>query len=427
MVNHFFGGDLSQDRIGYEIFKDREPGPERDLNYDGGLSSDEITRVLTFALGAAPTRMEPGMTPDTLWATTTASIDGGRPVVAATPVHVFVFTGYSVVNGKRILASNDPWLGSQKLDVDARAGALASSLELWLPAAGSVGRMQEPGVTQDSDGDGVVDFDEVERFHTDAHQADSDGDKVGDKQDIASGIFDPTYGYAAARSSSGRDFDSDGEVTENDPDSDGGGCTDGEEDTNFDGHRNGSETWNFDPDDDRCVHNGAYGKVIYRSTAVYDLGGSLEHISSETLTLYVRLKDDGQGSGGFEDDGSSFQYRTTSTGIIGSELCTVVTQSGYSGAGSIRDADGVIHGGLPPAEDQFFLAASIPIVIDGTADYCVFVEPASFESSAMLPSSQDCSAKVVDIDAHPRVYNFACGASNGGLTWTMSGSITVAP
>ena len=26
MVNHYYGGDLSQDRIGYEIFKDRQAG-----------------------------------------------------------------------------------------------------------------------------------------------------------------------------------------------------------------------------------------------------------------------------------------------------------------------------------------------------------------------------------------------------------------
>ena len=37
MINNFYGGDLSQDRIGYEIFKDRKPGPEEDLNYGYGL------------------------------------------------------------------------------------------------------------------------------------------------------------------------------------------------------------------------------------------------------------------------------------------------------------------------------------------------------------------------------------------------------
>ena len=36
MINGFFGGDLSQDRIGFEIFKDRKSGPEFDLNWGHG-------------------------------------------------------------------------------------------------------------------------------------------------------------------------------------------------------------------------------------------------------------------------------------------------------------------------------------------------------------------------------------------------------
>ena len=73
-------------------------------------------------------------------------------------------------------------------------------------------RRQETSVTTDSDADGVVDFDEMERFHTSPTNPDSDGDKVHDKQDIASGIFEPTYGYAfdPQPEGPGRDFDSDG-------------------------------------------------------------------------------------------------------------------------------------------------------------------------------------------------------------------------
>jgi hypothetical protein len=431
MVNHFFGGDLSQDRIGYELFKDKKPGPEGDLNYGYGILADDLTRALTFALGAAPARNEPGQTPDDVWTSTTASIDAGRPVIAAGNTHAIVLTGYSIANGKRILSYNNPWTGSGKLDIDAKAGALAAELDVWLPAGGSVGRKQEPGVTADTDGDGVVDFDEVERFHTDANRPDSDSDGVGDKQDILSGVFDPLYGYALTGETVGRDFDSDGEVTEHDPDSDEGGCSDGKEDENADGHRNGSETSNFDVSDDKCERRGAYGRVTYTYQSVYDPGGQSEHTTNETLTLDVRLKEeDADGVRTFVDEGSSYMYRRTDTGRIGSDLCDITSQSAYSGGGLIKEAEGVIRGGLTPMTPpdlEFTVHATIPFDNQGTIDYCVFIERESSTDAAQTTTTQDCVAKVADADARPRVYVYSCHETGDGFTLSMTGSITVVP
>ena len=259
MVNHFFGGDLSQDRLGYELYKGRQPGPEEDLNHGYGFSPEDVTRLLTFALGAAPIRAEPGRTPDEVWADVTASIDAGRPVVAAGLTHVFVMTGYEITGGKRLISFNDPWnypgrSGSLKYNIDANRGRSAAILDTWILPAGAAATRQEPAVTKDTDGDGVFDFDETERFHTDPGNKDTDGDKVADKEDIVSGVFDPRYGYAAHPNGAnpGRDFDGDGIPTEVDPDSDAGGCQDGREDTNVNGHRDQGETWNFDAQDDKC-------------------------------------------------------------------------------------------------------------------------------------------------------------------------------
>ena len=55
MVNRYFGGSLSQDRIGYEILQGDAAGPETDLNYGRGLSAGEIVDALSFALGGRAT------------------------------------------------------------------------------------------------------------------------------------------------------------------------------------------------------------------------------------------------------------------------------------------------------------------------------------------------------------------------------------
>ena len=206
MVNHYYGGDLSQDRIGYEIFKDRQPGPEEDLNYGYGLTSgepetptpgyvDQTLKAFAFALGASVRFIPTNASFDEIWTSVTTSIDAGRPLAGAGPRHGFVVTGYVVRGGHRIMLVNDPARGRYEVDLDAGRGNPAQ-VSLWLMPDSPNARKQEPSVIADSDGDKVVDFDETERFHTSPQVKDTDGDKVDDKPDIASGVFEPTYGYA---------------------------------------------------------------------------------------------------------------------------------------------------------------------------------------------------------------------------------------
>ncbi len=310
MINNFYGGTLSQDRIGYEIFKDRRPGPEEDLNYGYGLTSggegrDQTLEAFEFALGA-PVGYEPSHTSmDDVWSTIVNAIDSGQPVAGANDHHGYVVSGYAVVNGTRYILINDPARGTYPLAFDTPVRNPAN-IRLWTMPDRVTAKKQEPEVTRDSDGDKVVDFDETERFHTDPRRKDSDGDKVGDKQDIASGVFDPDYGYAFKRTDRGRDFDSDDRPTELDPDSDQGGCLDGDEDANRDGHRSGQEKWNFDAADDVCGDlSGSITWTLHDSTTWSD-GSST---TDDTVTLNVRFdEDDGQ----WVDAGSSYTWSGSS-------------------------------------------------------------------------------------------------------------------
>ena len=322
MVNHFYGGDLSEDRIAYEAHKERQPGPEEDLIFGEGLRAPEANMAFSWALGVEVEFVGGYLDKDSAWASITAAIDAGRPVPAANTHHGFVISGYEVRNGRRLVTIKDPAKGIYVSDFDASKLA-ASDLSLWIIPAGATGTKQETSVTTDSDGDGVVDFDETQRFQTNPNAVDTDEDKVKDKQDIASGIFDPSYGYALHRvaGGKGRDFDGDSNPTEGDPDSDDGGCLDGDEDKDVDGHRNGSETWNFDKADDSCFD--LQGTITFDRVSFNDAGGGETSEATLHATIDVKLKTDPSDPTHLIDAGSSFTVRNKSSRASGRTAATV--------------------------------------------------------------------------------------------------------
>jgi Mg-chelatase subunit ChlD len=102
----------------------------------------------------------------------------------------------------------------------------------------------------DSDGDGISDFDETRRFGTDRLNADSDGDLVNDKEDMAEYIFaknaEGTYVYTPGMAPKTSDFDGDQLRKELDWDNDNDGIPDGCEDVNGNGEYDPpAETSNF--------------------------------------------------------------------------------------------------------------------------------------------------------------------------------------
>ncbi len=337
MMNRFYNGDLTQDRIGYEVFskninnytgaiqarailtpvttpREKAVGPERDLNYGYGISLEHLVAAGLFALGALPGPGSGYASSDALWKAAVAEIDAGRPLIGFNCCHLFVIRGYEMRNGERLLHVNDPWSGPSMpgqyaVNIDVSSMKLAGHIEGFFsyPARPS-GTKLEANFWKDMDRDDVSDFDEIHRFHTDPNKKDSDADGVNDKQDIESGIYEEehTYGYAwnPAYGNPGRDLDLDGKPPELDPDSDDGGCKDGDEDTDADGYHTLPESGNFDRTDDEC--GGLDGSVSY----VTDVTGTTANLATWNThhegTIRVRLKPESPGSDLYIDDGSSF-------------------------------------------------------------------------------------------------------------------------
>jgi hypothetical protein len=272
MINAFYGGDLTQDRIGFEIFKDMFPGPEYDLMYGRGLYANEISQGLEFALEGESIYHPRPESLDVFWADVQFGIDAGAPILAAQlPGHAFVISGYFEQDGERYVTINDPWWaewGSYSIRIDDLPWKY-----YWLTSPDSVPTLNDPEINMDSDGDGIVDFDETNRFGTNPNDEDTDKDNLKDKNDLRASIYDEQWGYAVASLSYfGRDYDQDGIKMELDPDSDGGGCFDGMEDFDLDGKYKEPETWNFDEKDDACFFG--TDELVLDATTIYDFGGS---------------------------------------------------------------------------------------------------------------------------------------------------------
>ncbi len=252
MINHYRGSSLSQDRLTYELFKDRLSGlpsppyrpddPERDFCYGEGLSPvDMLTRKsITFALGSPPPQyFFPRR--EILWEVVRTEIAEDRPVLVTfcnngTSAHDCVIVGWEqspplAARGNdpgddgRALVILNPWYGTEervflsqietykRVVVHEDSGAALSEIRTLLdlilaPIPTTVNpRNDEPEIEADADNDGVQDFDEVHRFKTDPQRMDSDNDCIHDKDEILSTMFradvggpplpgkDPTFYY----------------------------------------------------------------------------------------------------------------------------------------------------------------------------------------------------------------------------------------
>lgn len=257
MINAKYGGNLSQDRLSYEVFKDNWPAG--DLGHDKGTPDNSgagvhsVEYLLSWALNNASAPRTAGKPTFPQIQTLIAQ---GRPILAEIPGHAVVIRGWLIYNGpsggavtpgQRMLLYNDPW--------DAKTKSVSyDSFPIqvtWVAQGTPTARMQEASVTQDSDGDGIMDFDETNRFGTNPNNMDTDGDGIPDKLDMHSYLYYPHNTYIG--SAGAYDVDGDKLRTELDKDSDNGGATDGQEDKNKNGHydKTNCETINFNPNDDR--------------------------------------------------------------------------------------------------------------------------------------------------------------------------------
>ncbi len=242
MINNFYGGTLSQDRIAFEYYSPEEPGPDFDLRHGIGMYPARMPRqggmiagkdIFEWAMGGPGANMlETFGAP--AFAQIEAQIDAGRPILIGenNNAHAVIITGYRTdALNRRWFQRTDPWTARQSW-IRYPANPFPRTITEWHVCQNPANpRAQEAAVTADADGDGVVDFDETQRFGTNPNAADSDADGVNDREEVASYVFRFPLGLRRGVV----DIDRDGLRTERDADSDNGGLRDGLEDRNGNG------------------------------------------------------------------------------------------------------------------------------------------------------------------------------------------------
>ncbi|MFO7635493.1 MAG: VWA domain-containing protein [Caldilinea sp.] len=258
MINSYYGGDISQDRLSYYAIREypdskRGLDPDRlctfpaecmpDVKDDFWAGRNKGMEALVWSLGYAWNDYSQIEWHSYNPPTTTVPfndlkgwIDANRPLLVTIPGHVMVIDGYRTTPSQQIHLL-DPWTAAAWFDYTSNSIQRINNVVVY-KAPGSAGappapRSDEASITTDSDGDGVRDFDEVRRFHTDPFHPDSDGDWVRDKQDILETVYDlaGTYVYTPTQV----DYDADGLRKELDWDNDADGHPDGCEDANRNG------------------------------------------------------------------------------------------------------------------------------------------------------------------------------------------------
>lgn len=244
MLASYYGGHLSQDRIAFNDYH----GTANALGH--GLTNLDINATLQWA-GIPVTRQvgKPSFLTVKSW------IDAGRPFISLRPGHFRVVDGYREFQsgGQTVQQIHllDPWNNARWVNYTDD-----TTSTVWVGSAGSGGapnvRSDEDddhdGIADtidDSDGDGISDFDERYRFHTDSAKTDTDGDNVPEKLDLREYVFDNTGNYSPRKA----DYDADGLRKELDADNDNDGANDGCEDANRNGKYEPTlgESNNFDP------------------------------------------------------------------------------------------------------------------------------------------------------------------------------------
>ncbi|MBU1706505.1 lamin tail domain-containing protein [bacterium] len=258
MINHKLGGDLLQDRISYYFFhewQDFIPGPEGDLGHSMGCyppdSNSHEEDGLSWALNGATIDVKAKPTPNSFsFDSVKTWIDQLGCFMARDLGHMFVINAYTLLtqgsDSVRLVYINDPKDGpgyslySASVGTTKTQGIEPNILHVFLhPQGWTSYRSIEAACTTDTDGDGVMDFDEENRFLTSINSQDSDSDGVHDKQEIRSYTFHgtdhPTCPVWNASNLMFPDIDADSWRAELDWDTDNDSLSDGAEDIDGDG------------------------------------------------------------------------------------------------------------------------------------------------------------------------------------------------
>ncbi|MBR4784098.1 MAG: hypothetical protein IK012_02455 [Fibrobacter sp.] len=253
MLNHYYGGTITQDEI-----KVRVKGNPNDMYLDafphgsrgGGYVSD-VNEALQIALNVPQEKLHylPGRPDETYLID---ALSQGRPI------YIWQYSHIMTIDAVRL----DPELGVYEfrfINVDNngryewRVFEKESSIRFtWIPSDVTNAQNSDPAIENDSDGDGLYDYDEINRFHTKVDKEDSDGDEVNDREEILSYTLRNKKEYESTFLTSDPLANVDGDEfrAELDYDSDNGGAKDGDEDLNHDGIFDEGETDPYKASDD---------------------------------------------------------------------------------------------------------------------------------------------------------------------------------
>ncbi|MBR4916352.1 MAG: hypothetical protein IKZ45_04655 [Fibrobacter sp.] len=203
LMNHIYGGNITQDEILYAVrFNNAEPliSPF----FPVGADPEEDVNALKFALNTDSVFRYEGAPS---YEIVRNEIDNGRPIYIGTVYwskndslwkgHAMVVYGYV---GDR---SNYAFLYAfgDNLGMLTNSIAKPDSIEYYIltkPVYGSVA-FHDSRLDVDSDGDGITDFDEEERFGTNPYDYDTDGDGKDDKKEIFDYTVKSRYDESLAR------------------------------------------------------------------------------------------------------------------------------------------------------------------------------------------------------------------------------------
>lgn len=246
-------------------------------------------------------------------------IDAERPLIVTGPGHLYLIVGYVEKGDEFSIITQDEG-GRKEVSLQQNSGETADwvdghnvitqldgneavSLQLlidayWTGLAPVKLGKDEQSISDDFDHDGVMDFDEEERFATKMRERDSDGDGVGDKEEIHYSVWDPDHGYhktvgtfsayAGEEEVAAKADNAYREAMELFLDSDNGGCDDGRENDNRDGKRSGAETSNFVMGDDVLDEQ---GKCAQLWIGTIHSTHKPAHSHLFTTTIQVRLRE----------------------------------------------------------------------------------------------------------------------------------------
>lgn len=266
MVNHHYGGNLTQDEIKYQtsmvsknhilhaFFHDKEGG-------------GYVYNVLPWCLNirGSQVNLTNGVPTDSAILN---ALKNNTPIVVSEGNHIMVIDAarFNKKKGEYIFrfknVDNDGTVEWRRFNVDAerpyyclpedprKNGKIARRSLLYDDLNGD-GVMNLNEVF-DKDLDGVIDFDEENRFSTLVDDPDSDHDGIPDKIEIMSYTLRERFpsGFLGVEKETFADIDGDSLRAEKDPDSDDDGKGDGQEDLNFNGLRDYGETDVFSKDKD---------------------------------------------------------------------------------------------------------------------------------------------------------------------------------